>query len=57
MKKGRQLPARRNPLATVVRKLRVKAKPSGKIYQRKAKHQNRRPPDGGFDVVGCTAAR
>ncbi len=35
----------RNPLAPVVRALRLRVKPSAKAYSRKVKH--RRPPDGG----------
>lgn len=63
MSKGRKPTARRNPMAQVVRKLGPKVRPSGKTYQRKAKHQNRRPQDGGSDVVtgplqtGCTRRR
>ena len=61
MKKGRKPPARRNPVAVAVRRVRPKVKPSGKTYQRKSKHQNRRPTDGGFPLgpapqIGCTAA-
>jgi len=49
--RGRTPPPRRSALATVVRKLGHRVKPSGKLYRRKPKHESPRPQDGGFSYL------
>jgi len=38
-------PKRRNPIATVIRRLRPKTVPSGKVYRRKSKHRDQTSDD------------
>lgn len=56
----RKAPARRNPVARIVRTLRQQKIQSAKAYRRRAKHMKARPendPGAGFSFCDCAARR